>query len=335
MAGTQFDVVAIGNAIVDMLHQAPDDFLTVHQIEKGAMTLVDEARALYLTEMFGEPLIAAGGSVANSATGVASFGGRAGFIGVVADDALGAGFAEAFRAVGASFNPSERKGPPGTGRCMIVVTPDGQRSMSTYLGAAGLLAPADIDAEMIRSSAITFLEGYLFDRDDAKAAFVRAAEIAAAAGRKVALTLSDKFCIDRHRASFRHLVARHIDILLCNEGELLSLYETDDFGDALNQAGAECQIVATTRSEKGSVITANAETFHVDAAPVARVLDTTGAGDQYAAGFLFGYASGRSLRECGALGSLAAGEVISHMGPRPETSLSALAASRSLAHAPA
>lgn len=333
MTGTQFDVVTVGNAIVDMIHQAPEEFLSLNQIEKGAMTLVDEERALSLTQSFGAPLIAAGGSVANSATGVASFGGKAAFIGVVADDPLGEGFTAAFRSVGATFNPVPRKTPPGTGRCMIVVTPDGQRSMSTYLGAAGLLTPADIDAEIVRAGAITFLEGYLFDRDEAKAAFVKAAEIAKAAGRKVALTLSDKFCIDRHRASFRHLVAQHIDILLCNEGEVLSLYETDNFDDALNQAAAECQIVAATRSEKGSVITANAETFHIEAAPVARVLDTTGAGDQYAAGFLFGLATGRSLRECGALGSLAAGEVISHMGPRPETSLSALAASRNLAHA--
>ncbi|MEJ0022730.1 MAG: adenosine kinase [Alphaproteobacteria bacterium] len=269
----------------------------------------------------------------NSANGVASFGGRAAFLGVVADDELGEDFTQAFQAAGATFNAVPRKGPPGTARCLIVVTPDGQRSMSTYLGAAGLLTPDYIDPETVQASTVVFLEGYLFDRDDAKAAFVKAAEIAKAAGRKVALTLSDKFCVDRHRASFRQLVAQHIDILLCNEGELLSLYEKRDFGDALSQASTECQIVACTRSEKGSVIAANAETFHVEAAPVSSVVDTTGAGDQYAAGFLFGIATGRSLRECGALGSLAAAEVISHVGPRPETSLSVLAASRNLAPA--
>ncbi len=335
MTTQNYDVVAIGNAIVDLLYQAPDDFLAAHQIEKGAMTLVDDARASYLTSQFKSPLVAAGGSAGNTATGVASFGGSAAFIGIVADDELGRGFTDAFRAVGASFNPTPRTSPPGTGRCMIVVTPDGQRSMSTYLGAAGMLTPDDIDADVLRAGAITFLEGYLFDSDDAKAAFVKAAEIAKAAGRKVALTLSDKFCIDRHRAAFRHLVAQHIDILLCNEGEILSLYETSVFEDALMRAAAACEIVAATRSEKGSVIAANAETFHIAAAPVARVVDTTGAGDQYAAGFLFGLAKGHSLQECGALGSLAAGEVISHMGPRPETSLAKLAASRNLAHAPA
>lgn len=332
MAETQFDVVTLGNAIVDMLYQAPDAFLAQHQIEKGGMTLIEEERALYLTKQFDKPVIAAGGSVANSATGVASFGGRAAFLGVISDDALGERYAESFRAIGAGFYAARRNGPPGTGRCMIVVTPDGQRSMSTYLGAAASLSPADIDPAPIRAGAITFLEGYLFDRDDAKAAFVKAAEIAKAAGRKVALTLSDQFCVDRHRASFRQLVANHIDVLLANEAELISLYETRAFDDALAQAGADCQIVAATRSEKGSVVAANAEVLHVAAAPVSRVVDTTGAGDQYAAGFLFGLSTGRSLRECGALGSLAAGEVISHMGPRPETSLAALA-SRNLAAA--
>jgi sugar/nucleoside kinase (ribokinase family) len=335
MTGTRFDVVCVGNAIVDMIHQAPEQFLHRHQIEKGAMTLVDEERALYLTDQFTTSLTAAGGSCANTANGVASFGGKAAFLGVVADDELGKDFTDAFQAAGATFNAVPRKGPPGTARCLIVVTPDGQRSMSTYLGAAGLLTPDDIDADTVKASTVVFLEGYLFDRDDAKAAFVKAAEIAKAADRKVALTLSDTFCVDRHRAAFRHLVKEHIDILLCNEGELLSLYETADFGDALNQAAADCQIVACTRSEKGSVIAANAETFHVDAAPVAKVVDTTGAGDQYAAGFLYGFATGRSLRECGALGSLAAAEVISHVGPRPETNLAALAASRNIARAPA
>jgi sugar/nucleoside kinase (ribokinase family) len=193
-----------------------------------------------------------------------------------------------------------------------------------------LLSPNHIGAEIVRDGAILFLEGYLFDSDDAKAAFVHAAEIAAAAGRKVALTLSDTFCVDRHRGAFRQLVANHIDILLCNENEILSLYQTTDFDDALNQARAECHVVVATRSAKGSVIGVGPETLHVRADPIARVLDTTGAGDQYAAGFLLGFARGLPLSECGALGSLAAGEVISHMGPRPEVSLRDLAVRRGL-----
>jgi sugar/nucleoside kinase (ribokinase family) len=330
LTSAAFDIVALGNAIVDIIHPAPDQFLAEHGIEKGAMTLIDDARADYLTGLFDKPLVAAGGSVANTATGVASFGGRAAFLGVVADDELGAAFVREFRAVGATFDAKARPTPPGTGRCLIVVTPDGQRSMSTYLGAAGLLTPAHIDADTVRAAEIVFLEGYLFDSDEAKAAFVKAAEIAKAAGRKVALTVSDVFCIERHRPAFRHLVANHVDILLCNEGEVLSLYQTKDFDDALTQARAAVQVVAATRSEKGSVIGCGPEVLHVPAAPVAHVLDTTGAGDQYAAGFLYGYARGKPLAECGALGSLAAAEVIAHMGPRPETSLKALAESQGL-----
>lgn len=330
MTSAAFDIVAIGNAIVDVIQPAPEAFLAQHGIQKGGMTLIDDARAAYLTALFDKPTIAAGGSVANTATGVASLGGRAAFIGVIADDNLGAAFVREFRAVGATFNPTPRPAPPATGSCVIVVTPDGQRSMNTFLGACTLLTPAHVDADLVRASEIVFLEGYLFDSDDAKAAFVKAAEIAQAAGRKVALTLSDEFCVGRHRAAFRHLVANHIDILLCNEGEVRSLYQTQDFDDAMTQARADVQVVAATRSEKGSVIGYGPEMLHVPAAPVGRVLDTTGAGDQYAAGFLYGYARGKPLSECGALGSLAAGEVIAHIGPRPETSLKTLATARGL-----
>jgi sugar/nucleoside kinase (ribokinase family) len=325
MTEAHHDIVAIGAALIDVLHGADDAFLTAHKIPKGRMDLIDEERALYLTELFADATVVAGGSAGNTVTGVVSFGGRAGFIGKVADDALGARFAQAYRDIGAHYSTAPLAGPPGTGRCLIVVTPDGERSMSTYLGASGLVEPKDIDSALIASAAITFLEGYLFDRDSAKAAFVRAAEIARGAGRKVAVTLSDVFCVERHRASFQHLVANHVDIVFANEEELLSLYETRDLDAAVEMARAVCPIMAVTRSEKGSVIVHGSETHETPAVPVARVVDTTGAGDQYAAGFLYGFARGKPLAECSALGSLAASEVISHVGPRPETSLKALA----------
>ena len=325
MATSSYDVVAVGNAIIDILKAVPDAFLAEEGIAKGGMTLIDEVRADHLTARLPEPVVAAGGSAANTVTGVASFGGKTGYIGKVANDALGARFTTEFRAAGVAFDTAPRSGPPGTARCLIAVTPDGQRSMSTYLGASTLLTAEDLDENLIRSAETLFLEGYLFDRDEAKAAFVRAAEIARAAGRKVALTLSDTFCVDRHRESFRHLVSGHVDILFCNEAEILSLYESADLGDAIESARKACPLVAVTRSAIGSLIVAQDETVEVQAYPVAKVIDTTGAGDQYAAGFLFGYAKQRSLAECGALASLAAAEVISHMGPRPEVDLRGLA----------
>jgi sugar/nucleoside kinase (ribokinase family) len=316
-----YDVVAVGNAIVDVLKAVPDSFLAEENIAKGTMTLIDEARADHLTLRLADPVVAAGGSAANTMTGIASFGGKAAYIGKVAGDALGARFTKEFRAAGVDFDTPPRPAPPGTARCLIAVTPDGQRSMSTYLGASTLLDTSDLDADLIRSGETLFLEGYLFDRDEAKAAFVRAAEIARAAGRQVALTLSDTFCVDRHRDSFRHLVAGHVDILFANEAEILSLYESRDFGDAVESARQACPLVAVTRSAIGSVIVTPTETVDVNAYPVSNVVDTTGAGDQYAAGFLFGHARKRPLAECGAMASLAAAEVISHMGPRPEEKL--------------
>ncbi len=325
MTSSTYDVVAVGNAIVDLLQAVPDSFLAEENIARGGMTLIDEARADHLTARMPQAVIAAGGSAANTMTGVASFGGKAGYIGKVADDALGARFATEFRAAGVAYNTPPRPAPPGTARCLIAVSDDGQRSMNTYLGASTLLEPADLDVNLIKAGETLFLEGYLFDRDEAKAAFVRAAEIARSAGRKVSLTLSDKFCVDRHRDSFRHLVAGHVDILFANESEILSLYEQDDLGAALDSARKACPVVAVTRSEAGSLIATKDDTVQVNAIPVERVVDTTGAGDQYAAGFLFAFARGRSLAECGALASLAAAEVISHMGPRPEQNLRALA----------
>ena len=318
-----YDVVAVGNAIIDILQPVPDAFLAQEQITKGAMTLIDEARADHLTQLFTGATVAAGGSAANTVTGISSFGGSAGYIGKVANDDLGARFTREFRAAGVAFNTPPREGQPGTARCLIAVTPDGQRSMSTYLGASTLLSASDIDADLIRSGAILFLEGYLFDRDEAKAAFVRAAEIARAAKRKVSLTLSDLFCVERHRESFKQLVAHHVDILFANENEILALYQTSDLKTAL--AAAACPVVAVTRSALGSIVLANGAETQVAPMPVSKVVDSTGAGDQYAAGFLFAYAKGRSIAECGALASLAASEVISHMGPRPETKLRGLA----------
>jgi sugar/nucleoside kinase (ribokinase family) len=320
-----YDVVAVGNAIIDILQPVPDSFLVQEEISKGTMTLIDEARADHLTAQFRDATVAAGGSAANTVTGIASFGGKTGYIGKVASDDLGARFTLEFRAAGVTFDTPPRDGQPGTARCLIAVTPDGQRSMSTYLGASTLLSSSDIDADLIRSGAVLFLEGYLFDRDEAKAAFVRAAEIATGAERKVSLTLSDLFCVERHRESFKQLVAHHVDILFANESEILALYQTSDLSAALAAARAACPIVAITRSELGSVIVTEAGETQVAPRPVARIVDSTGAGDQYAAGFLFGHARGRPLAECGALASLAASEVIAHMGPRPETNLRALA----------
>jgi sugar/nucleoside kinase (ribokinase family) len=320
-----YDVIAVGNAIVDILFQAPDSFLTQHAITRGAMTLIEADRALELTDLAQGATVQAGGSAANSMNGVASFGGKAAFIGKVADDAMGEEFTTAFRDAGVAFKTAPLHAPPPTARCLIVVSPDGQRSMNTYLGASTLIDADDIDRDMIAASGITFLEGYLFDREAAKAAFVRAAEYAKAADRKVAITLSDTFCVERHRESFRHLVANHIDILFANEHEIVSLYQTDTVESALQAARQDCPIVAVTRSDKGSIVAAGEDTHIVTAAAVDRVVDTTGAGDLYAAGFLFGLARGMDLGSCGRLGSIAAGEVIRNMGPRPQRNLKALA----------
>jgi sugar/nucleoside kinase (ribokinase family) len=320
-----YDVVAVGNAIVDIIQPVPDAFLADEDISKGAMTLIDEARADHLTRLFSEATVAAGGSAANTVTGISSFGAAAAYIGKVANDDLGARFTREFRGAGVAFDTPPRDAPPGTARSLIAVTPDGQRSMSTYLGASTLLTAGDIDANLVRSAQILFLEGYLFDRDEAKTAFVRASEIARAANRKVSLTLSDLFCVERHRESFRQLVKHHVDILFANESEILALYQTSDLKSALIEAQSAAPVVAVTRSELGSVVLANGEEKHVAPVPVAKVVDSTGAGDQYAAGFLFAFARQRSIAECGALASLAASEVISHLGPRPETNLRALA----------
>jgi sugar/nucleoside kinase (ribokinase family) len=326
-----YDVCGVGNAIVDVIAPATDAFLEHHSIAKGAMTLIFDETAvetLYGNMAPGKEI--SGGSAANTLAGVASLGGAGAYIGKVADDQLGRVFRHDLNAGGVRYDTAPHVGGPSTARCMINVTPDGQRSMSTYLGCSPMLTAADLDADKLAAAQIVFLEGYLFDAEEAKAAFVKASEIAHTAGRQVALTLSDLFCVDRHKAAFRHLVANHIDILFANEAEILALYDVASFDEALAAAKGDCAMVALTRSEKGSVLARGGEVVAVGADPVEAVVDTTGAGDLYAAGVLFGLATRRELEACGRLGSLAAAEIISHYGARPETSLKVLAAARGL-----
>ncbi len=330
MASTDYDVLGIGNAIVDVLAQADDAFLETNEIAKGAMTLIDADRATNLYERMGSGVEVSGGSAANTIAGIASLGGKAAYIGKVRDDQLGEVFAHDIRATGVEYvTPFLTDGPP-TARCLILVTPDAQRSMNTFLGASSLLTPADVDDKLVAAAGITYMEGYLFDPPQAKEAFYKAAATAHEAGRKVALTLSDAFCVDRHRADFQHLVAREVDILFANESEITSLYETDSFDDAMARVRTECEIAALTRSEKGSVIVRGDEQHSVPAEPVDTIVDTTGAGDLYAAGFLYGFSQGKDLATCGRIGSIAAAEVISHFGARPETDLKTLIAAKGL-----
>ena len=319
------DVVGIGNALVDVLSRESDAFLTAQRLTKGAMQLVDEGRAAELYAAMGPAMEVSGGSAANTIVGVASFGGRAHYVGKVRDDQLGEVFRHDLAAVGVGYSTAPATTGPSTGRCLIVVTPDAQRTLTTYLGASVHLGPADVDRALIERAGILYLEGYLFDPPEAQRAFRTAADMAHAAGRKVALTLSDPFCVDRHRAAFRELVERHVDILFANEVEIRSLYEAADFDAALQQARRHCAVAALTRSELGSVVAAGDEIHAIDAHPVAQVVDTTGAGDLYAAGFMVGLSRGLDLATCGRLGSLAAAEVISHVGARPQTPLVELA----------
>ena len=321
------DVVGIGNALVDVLSQESDAFLAAQGLTKGAMQLVDEARAGALYAAMGPAVEVSGGSAANTIVGVASFGGRAHYMGKVRDDQLGEVFSHDLRSVGVGYSTSAATSGPSTGRCLIVVTPDAQRTLTTYLGASVLLGPADVDKGVVERAGIIYLEGYLFDPPEAQRAFHVAAGIAHTAGRKVALTLSDPWCVGRHRAAFRELVERHVDVLFANEAEILALYEVSDFDAALQQVRRHTAVAALTRSARGSIIVAGDEVHVIDAHPVTTVVDTTGAGDLYAAGFLVGLSRGRSLAECGRLGSLAAAEVISHVGARPQVPLAQLAGS--------
>ena len=318
MTDASYDVVGLGNAIVDLISPVEDHFLETWDIRKNGMTLIEEDRAEALTRVStGEEM--SGGSGANTIAGIASLGGKTAYIGKVADDRLGDVFRAEIHGAGVAFETPPLRDGAATARCIIFVTPDGARSMNTFLGASVMFSPSDVDDEIIRQAAILYLEGYLFDRDAAKAAFVHGAEIARAAGRQVALTLSDNFCVDRHRESFRHLIRGHVDLLFANEAELLSLYQTEDFDAAVRALREDTGLAAVTRSERGSVIVGQGELIELAAETPSRVIDTTGAGDQYAAGFLFGHARGLPLAVCGRLGHIAAAEVISHYGPRPET----------------
>ncbi|MEE2526643.1 adenosine kinase [Hyphobacterium sp. HN65] len=325
MSQALYDVIGVGNAIVDVIASCDDAFLASQSIEKGAMTLIDEARAEQLYGAMAPGQEISGGSAANTLAGIASFGAKGAYIGKVAKDELGEIFRHDLNAAGVDYKTAPLAEGPLTARCLINVTPDAQRSMSTFLGASVFFSEEDIDAEKIAASRITYLEGYLFDRDEAKAAFVRASEIARAANRLTSLTLSDSFCVDRHRAAFRQLVRNHIDILFANEAELLSLYETDNFDEALTAVTAETRIAAITRSEKGAVLIRDGQTTAIAAEPVSKVVDTTGAGDLFAAGMLTGLAKGLDLEVCGRLGAIAAAEIISHIGARPNVSLKGLA----------
>lgn len=325
MASTQFDVLAIGNAIVDVLARTDDAFLVQHKMHKGTMRLIDEVQAAKLYDAMGPAVEISGGSAANTVVGVASLGARAGFIGKVKDDDLGRVFAHDIRAAGVSFATPPASAGPSTARCYVLVTPDGERTMNTYLGAAQDLHPNDIDADAVAAAQIIYLEGYLWDPPRAKEAFLKAAKIAHAAERDVALTLSDAFCVDRYRAEFLDLIrSRTVDLVFANERELHSLYETADFDSALDGLRNDARLAVVTRSEKGCLIVTREQTEAVPASPVERVVDATGAGDLFAAGFLAGLSRGSDYRTAGRLGALVAAEVIQHLGARPETSLKAL-----------
>jgi len=317
-------VVGIGNALVDVIAHADDSFLVEHQLVKGSMALIETDRAVELYRDLGSAVEMSGGSAANTMCGVASLGGRAAYIGKVSRDDLGAVFGHDLHAVGVAFRPGTPSPDTPTGRCIIVVTPDAQRTMNTYLGVSSLLGAADLHESTIADGDVLYMEGYLFDRDDAKAAFRRAADVAHAAGRRVSLTLSDSFCVDRHREDFRQLVREHVDILFGNGDELCALYELGSLEDAMEAVRRECPLVAVTTGADGSFVVTSDGTVQVAAEPVDRVLDTTGAGDLYAAGFLYGITSGESLVDCARLGSIAAAEVISHVGPRPLVELRTL-----------
>jgi sugar/nucleoside kinase (ribokinase family) len=316
-----YDVLGIGNAIVDILSRTDDAFLGRHGLVKGSMMLIDEERADTLYDAMGPAVEVSGGSCGNTMAGVASFGGKGAYIGKVRDDQLGTVFGHDIKAIGVAFDTPRATSGPATARCLILVTPDAQRTMNTYLGACTGLGPSDIDPALVGSAAVTYVEGYLWDAPAAKQAVLKAFEAAHAQGRQVSITLSDSFCVHRYRDEFRDLVRNKIDILFGNEAEIKALYEVESFDEAMEAVRREARIAVLTRSDKGSIVVKGSETWAVPAAPAARVVDTTGAGDLYAAGFLFGFTHGKPLAECARLGGIAAAEVISHFGARPEQAL--------------
>ncbi len=326
MTEPRFDVLGIGNAIFDVLAHVEEDFLVRENLVKGSMRLIDQDEAIRIYEHMGPALQASGGCAGNTASGVASLGGRAAFIGKVAADDLGESYRHDMRGFGVAFDTEALRDGPATARSMILVSPDGERTMNTFLGACQHLTKDDIDAEVVAAAAITYLEGYLWDPPLAKIAFRHAADIAHEAGRKVALTLSDSFCVDRYRAEFLDLIrSGRIDILFANDHEIRALYETADLESAVAAVRGECPLTIVTLGAEGSMAVTATATVRTEAAPADRIVDLTGAGDLYAGGFLFGLARGLELKTCADLGSLAAAEVISHMGARPEVSLKGLA----------
>ncbi len=327
MNDAKFDVLTIGNAIVDIIANTQDDFLVKEKIIKGAMNLIDMDRAEHLYSVMGPAIEASGGSAGNTAAGIASIGGSAAYIGKVCDDQLGKIFTHDIRAIDVAYDTKPLADTPATARSMIFVTPDGERSMNTYLGACMELDPSDMEEDKIADAKVTYFEGYLWDPPRAKEAIRLAAEIAHANNRMTALTLSDPFCVDRFRSEFLELMrSKTVDIIFANEVELLSLYETSSLQSAIDAVRNDCELVALTRGEHGSMAITREKTVEVDAHPIDKLVDTTGAGDLYAAGFLHGLTTGRELFDCIRLGGLAASEVIQHIGPRPQISLKVLIA---------
>lgn len=323
-----YDVCAVGNAIVDVIVESDDTFLKVHGIAKGSMQLIDEDRAEYLYKEIGPAIEMSGGSAANTVAGIAALGGTPTYIGKVRDDQLGQIFRHDMQASGVYFPTKSAQEGPATARCMILVTPDAERSMNTFLGVSVEMEPADIDPQQIANAQMTYLEGYLFDKPKAKEAFHLAAHIGHEANRQIVLTLSDTFCVDRHREAFVELVRDKIDFLFANEFELMALYQVSSFEQAMALARTQCQTVVGTRSEKGAVIANGMETWAIPAEPVEKAIDSTGAGDLFAAGVLYGVTHGHSLAESGRIGAIAAAEVISHYGPRPQRDLKELVESK-------
>lgn len=326
MGSHRYDVVGIGNAIVDVISTESEQFVIDHELVKGSMTLIDDERSAYLYSKMAPAIEASGGSAANTMAGLASFGARTSYIGKVRDDQLGEVFRHDIRAIGVDYDITASPDGPATARCLIVVTPDAARTMNTFLGIAGLLDPADIDLDVVASCRVLYCEGYIWDIDITKAAIRKAVEACSAAGNKVSFTLSDSFCVERHHAEWHDLVDGPIDILFGNEDEIMALYETDSFETAVDAVRGRVEVACLTRSEQGSVIVTADEVIEIPAEPVAKVVDTTGAGDLFAAGFLHGYTQGLDLETSGRLASIAAAEVISHVGARSAVPLSELAA---------
>ena len=325
-----YDVAAIGNAIVDVIAPADDAFLASEGLAKGSMMLIDEGRGRELYGRMAPGVETSGGSAGNTIAGVASFGGRAAYLGKVAADQLGDVFVHDMRAMGVRFDTPPLPGGPATARCLVNVTPDGERTMCTYLGASTAFSPQDVDPSVVEAARILYLEGYLFDPEDARRAFAKAAGLARGSGRLIALTLSDAFVVERHREALLGFIEAQVDLVFANEAEATALFGRGDFDEAVGELARRTRIAAVTRGAKGSVVARDGLAWAVEAEPVEKVVDTTGAGDQYAAGFLAGLARDLPPAECARLGALAAAEVISHYGPRPQASLKALAASKGL-----